>query len=65
MKTKAINKSQPGRARAQTAVPKTEYVIEPGKQEMTSTTILDAPRELVAYLLEPKQAGTALKFFCR
>jgi uncharacterized protein YndB with AHSA1/START domain len=47
MKTKAINKSQPGRARAQTAVPKTEYVIEPGKQEMTSTTILDAPRELV------------------
>src|SRR5579859_1692921 len=28
-------------------MPKTEYVIEPGKQEMTSTTVLDAPRELV------------------
>jgi len=28
-------------------MPKTEYVIEPGKQEITSTTILDAPRELV------------------
>ena len=28
-------------------MPKTEYVIEPGKQELTSTTILDAPRELV------------------
>ena len=31
----------------ETVMPKTEYVIEPGKQEMTSTTILDAPRELV------------------
>jgi len=30
-----------------TAMPKTEYVIEPGKQEIISTTILDAPRELV------------------
>ena len=28
-------------------MPKTDYVIEPGKQEITSTTILDAPRELV------------------
>jgi uncharacterized protein YndB with AHSA1/START domain len=36
-------------------MPKTEYVIEPGKQEITSTTVLDAPRELVfrAYT-EPK-----------
>src|SRR3989441_12488543 len=30
-----------------TTMPKTEYVIEPGKQEIISTTILDAPRELV------------------
>jgi uncharacterized protein YndB with AHSA1/START domain len=30
-----------------TTMPKTEYVIEPGKQELTSTVILDAPRELV------------------
>ena len=30
-----------------TSMPKTEYVIEPGKQEITSTTMLDAPRELV------------------
>lgn len=28
-------------------MPKTEYVIEPGKQEIVSTTMLDAPRELV------------------
>jgi uncharacterized protein YndB with AHSA1/START domain len=28
-------------------MPKTEYVIEPGKQEIKSTTLLDAPRELV------------------
>src|SRR5580765_6373234 len=28
-------------------MPKTEYVIEPGKQEIMSTTVLDAPRELV------------------
>ena len=28
-------------------MPKTEYVIEPGKQELTSTVVLDAPRELV------------------
>jgi len=26
---------------------KTEYVIEPGRQDITSTIILDAPRELV------------------
>jgi len=31
----------------ETAMPKTEYVIEPGKQEIKSSTILDAPRELV------------------
>jgi len=30
-----------------TAMPKTDYVIEPGKQEIIATTILDAPRELV------------------
>src|SRR2546427_10340128 len=30
-----------------TNMPKTEYVIEPGKQEIRSTTLLDAPRELV------------------
>ena len=29
------------------AMPKTEYTIEPGKQELTSTVVLDAPRELV------------------
>src|SRR5207302_9983514 len=28
-------------------MPESEYVIEPGKQEIISTTILDAPRELV------------------
>jgi uncharacterized protein YndB with AHSA1/START domain len=28
-------------------MPKTEYVIEPGKQEIVSTTVYDAPRELV------------------
>src|SRR5207245_11355338 len=30
-----------------TSMPKTEYVIEPGKQEIRSTTLLDARRELV------------------
>ena len=30
-----------------TNMPKTEYVIEPGKQEIMSSTVLDAPRELV------------------
>jgi uncharacterized protein YndB with AHSA1/START domain len=33
--------------KGETTMPKTEYVIEPGKQEIVSTTILDAPRELV------------------
>jgi uncharacterized protein YndB with AHSA1/START domain len=28
-------------------MPKAEYVIEPGKQEIISTVVLDAPRELV------------------
>jgi uncharacterized protein YndB with AHSA1/START domain len=28
-------------------MPKTDYVIEPGRQDITSTTVLDAPRELV------------------
>ena len=28
-------------------MPKTEYTIEPGKQDITSTVVLDAPRELV------------------
>jgi uncharacterized protein YndB with AHSA1/START domain len=28
-------------------MPETDYVIEPGKQDLTSTTIIDAPRELV------------------
>ncbi len=28
-------------------MPKTEYVIEPGKQEITTSVVLDAPRELV------------------
>jgi uncharacterized protein YndB with AHSA1/START domain len=28
-------------------MPKSEYVIEPGRQDLISTTILDAPRELV------------------
>lgn len=28
-------------------MPKTEYVIEPGSQEIISTVVLDAPRELV------------------
>jgi len=31
----------------ETSMPKTEYVIEPGKQEIITTTVLDAPRELV------------------
>src|SRR2546428_9454628 len=28
-------------------MPKTDYVIEPGKQDIISTIVLDAPRELV------------------
>jgi uncharacterized protein YndB with AHSA1/START domain len=35
------------KTKGETTMPKTEYVIEPGKQEIFSTTILDAPRELV------------------
>jgi len=30
-----------------TTMPKPEYVIEPGRQDLTSSTIMDAPRELV------------------
>src|SRR5437879_6585031 len=33
--------------KGETTMPKTEYVIEPGRQDITSTIILDAPRELV------------------
>jgi uncharacterized protein YndB with AHSA1/START domain len=33
--------------KGETTMPKTEYVIEPGKQDITSTIVLDAPRELV------------------
>ncbi len=35
------------KSKGEATMPKTEYVIEPGKQEIISTTILDAPRELV------------------
>jgi uncharacterized protein YndB with AHSA1/START domain len=31
----------------ETTMPKTEYVIEPGKHDITTTTVLDAPRDLV------------------
>jgi uncharacterized protein YndB with AHSA1/START domain len=31
----------------ETTMRKTEYTIEPGKNELTSTTVIDAPRELV------------------
>ncbi len=31
----------------ETTMPKTEYVIEPGKQELRSTIVMDAPQELV------------------
>ena len=43
------------KAKGGITMPKAEYVIEPGKQEITSTVVLDAPRELVfrAYT-EPK-----------
>src|SRR3981081_4603539 len=34
-------------AKAETTTAKTEYVIEPGKQELTITRVFDAPRELV------------------
>jgi uncharacterized protein YndB with AHSA1/START domain len=30
-----------------TTMPTTEYTIEPGRQDLTSTVVLDAPRELV------------------
>src|SRR5207247_1404926 len=33
--------------KGETAMARTEYVIEPGKQEILSTTVFDAPRELV------------------
>src|SRR5690242_3108205 len=33
--------------RGEKTVPKTEYTIEPGKQDIISTVVLDAPRELV------------------
>jgi len=35
------------KAKGVTTMPKTEYTIEPGKQELISTVVLDAPRELV------------------
>ena len=35
------------KAKGVTTMPKTEYTIEPGKQEIISTVVLDAPRELV------------------
>ena len=35
------------KAKETVTMPKTEYVIEPGTQEITSTVVLDAPRELV------------------
>ena len=34
-------------AKETTTMPKTEYTIEPGKQDITTTVVLDAPRELV------------------
>ena len=34
-------------AKAETSTAKTDYVIEPGKQEITITRVFDAPRELV------------------
>src|SRR6266702_1440895 len=33
--------------KGETTMAKTEYVIEPGKHDITSTIVLDAPRELV------------------
>ena len=33
--------------RGVTDMPKTEYTIEPGRQDIVSTVVLDAPRELV------------------
>jgi uncharacterized protein YndB with AHSA1/START domain len=34
-------------AKGETTMAKTEYVIEPGKQDLTITRVFDAPRELV------------------
>ena len=34
-------------AKAETTTAKTDYVIEPGKQELTITRVFDAPREVV------------------
>jgi len=34
-------------AKETTTMPKTEYTIEPGKQDITTTVVLDAPRDLV------------------
>ncbi len=34
-------------AKGATTMPKTDYTIEPGTQEIISTVVLDAPRELV------------------
>src|SRR5206468_9695543 len=42
-----IKGERPMTTKGVTNMPKTEYVIEPGKQEIKSTTLLDAPRELV------------------
>jgi uncharacterized protein YndB with AHSA1/START domain len=33
--------------KGETTMAKTEYVIDPGRQDITSTIVLDAPRELV------------------
>lgn len=33
--------------KGETAMTKTEYLIEPGRQDLTSTIVLDAPRKLV------------------
>ena len=43
------------KAKGANTMPKTEYAIEPGRQDIVSTVVLDAPRELVfrAYT-EPK-----------
>jgi uncharacterized protein YndB with AHSA1/START domain len=35
------------KTKGDTTMPKTDYVIEPGKQDIITTVVLDAPRELV------------------
>lgn len=35
------------KTKGETTMPKTEYVIEPGTQDIKTTTVIDAPRELV------------------